>query len=242
MSIPYKNIQVQAALKSSQLIGTNAATLEASYIAAWTSAVLDGAEVPFSGFRDAVLAIEKELAHIIASDKQYPYRNSLAENSASLANKATIPTVSTTNKAFVGVFSGVFDSTTNNVLTEMPVQTLDDIALSGFSDITYYHYAIVGNKLRHTVTNAYFAGCVWDYTTQLAAYNANGNSPLPQVLENTWICGVLASLPQVGWVDGAGTFQNYAQMYQNGIQMLKTGDLSMPIIPNNQATSNPTAN
>lgn len=242
MAISYKKIQMQAALRSGELVGTDAATLEAAYAAAWTSASLDGGIIPVSGFADTILAVEKEIAHVIASDTQQPYRQHLYGRSAALANNAQILLVDNANKAFIGVFSGVIDAVDLKPLTEMPVQTIDDLSADFFSNSEFYHFAFTGQRIRHTRTTVFLEGCSWDYATQLAAYSAvNGASPLPQTLENTWIAGVLAQLPQTaGWFASEG--QMYQGVYDRGLQMLKARDLSAPILPDKTAHANAVVN
>lgn len=231
MSIPYKKIQVQTALRSGQLVGTDAATLEANYTAAWATSSLDGSEVPFSAIRDNILAVEKELAHIIASDKQQPYRQHLYGRSNAVANNALIPLVSNANIEFIGSFSGVVDGSSLKPLIEQPLQTIEDLSASFFDAGNFYYYAFSGERILHTRSTAILEGCCWSLTTQTTQYNTlNGTSPLPQMLENTWIAGVLANLPQeADWYANEG--QYYAQVYQNGIQMLKMRDLSAPQLP-----------
>lgn len=240
MSIAYPKIQFQCALRSGQLEGYDSATLETAYTGTWAS-VLDGAEIPVSAFRDTILAVEKELAHIIASDKQQPYRGDLYGRSDALLNNAQIPTTDNASLEFIGVFSGVIDGTDLKPLTEMPVQTIEDLTSSFFDDTEFYHFAFIGERIRHTRATVFLEGCSWSYGTQLALYNAAGSSPLPQMLENTWIAGVLASLPQsANWFNAEG--QMYAQIYQNGIQMLKMREMSAPILPDNTANAAPAKN
>ena len=244
MAIPYPQVRVQVALRSGQLDGSDQTTLEAAYTGAWATAI-DGAELPITAIRDTILAVEKELAHIVASNASHPYRDSLYGISASLADNALIPTVDATSKAFIGLFSGVTDTTDSKPLTEMPVQIVDDTATLGASiypDTQFYYYCFSGNRIRHTRTNVKISGCVWDRTTQLAQYAlSNGNSPLPQVLENTLIAGVLASLPQV-----AGFFMAesgyYASVYQSGIAMLSSGAVTAASLPDNTANAVPGKN
>lgn len=240
MAIPYPQVRVQVALRSGQLIGTDQATLEAAYSGAWATA-LDGSEVPLTAIRDSILAVEKELAHAIGSNANHPYRDSLYGISSNLADNALIPTVDASSKAFIGLFSGVVDATSSYPLTEMPVQVIEDLASAFFADTEFYHYCFIGNRIRHTRANVKIAGCVWDRTTQLAAYAANGNSPLPQVLENTLIAGTLVNLVQAsGWfINEAGY---YAQLYQSGIAMLSSGAVTAPSLPDNTANAVPGKN
>jgi len=231
MSILYKNIIAATALKSSQLEGTNQATLETNYAAR----TLDGGEIPALAFQDTILAIEKELVSIVASDNQNPYRRLLYGVSGSLGDKDLLPTVSTGSVEFIGVYGGVFDASDNTMLTEQPVQVIEDLSNSFFDNTEFYNFAFSGGRIRHTRAAVYIEGCIWSLTTQTTAYGTvGGTSPLPQSLENTWVAGVLANLTQEsGWMVNEASY--YAQVYANGIQMLKMRDLGSPFMPSNTA-------
>ena len=237
MSINYLTIKRQSALKLAQIVGASQATLDAAYAGNWATA-LDGAEIPITAFKDQILMIEKELAHIIGSDSSHPYRSFLYGRSDDLANLAGTPIVSDQGYEFIGVFDSVADAATNVPLTLQPTQTLADVADTFFNDTSLFYYNVTGNQLRHTREFAFFQGCVWDYSTQTNAYDSDGDSPLPQMLANTWVAGVCASSMQVGWTDQAQAVSNYAEVYQKGIQMLRmSADMKQPL----SARANPAA-
>lgn len=180
--------------------------------------MLDGAEIPLLNFKDAILATEKELAQDIGNNIQNPMRSALYCRTASLADLAAIPTTDSSGYEIVGQFDSAIDVTTSKPLTLQPTQTISDIldnAATFFGTNNFYYYNIFGNNIRHTRSGgAYLQGCSWDYTVRAAAYDADGNSPLPQALETVWIDGVTARAAQVGWVEDATGY--YAQMYQQG--------------------------
>jgi hypothetical protein len=74
-------------------------------------------------------------------------------------------------------------------------------------------------------------GCVFNRTTAETNYDANGNSPLPPILTNTWIAGAMSNIIQVGWTDGAGAASAYNSIYQQGIQILREGTGSQVNLP-----------
>ena len=238
MSIAYLTIKRQCALKLAQIIGSSQSTLDTAYDETDITNMLDGAEIPAGAFKDQILMTEKELAHIIGSDSSHPYRSFLYGRSDDLANLAGTPIVSDQGYEFIGVFDSVADATTSAPLTLQPTQTLADVADTFFNDTSLFYYNVTGNQLRHTREFAFFQGCVWDLTIQAAAYDANGNSPLPEMLANTWVAGVCASSMQVGWTDQAQAVENYATLYQQGIQMLRmSADVKAPL----SARANPAA-
>ena len=235
MAIPYDLIRREVALRSAQIEGSTQATLEASYTGTWAGS-LDGAEVPISSIKEQILNVESEIAHIIASDVSHPYRTYIFGLSSALANLASTPTLDANSDPFIGMFDSCVDGTTGQPLTVQPTETLFDYEDAFFNNVALYNYCIVGNTIQHTRTTAKLQGCVWNRTTQDAAYDADGNSPLPPILSNTWISGVMANLGQVGWTDGAGVTGMYSNLYQQGIQILRMGaggGINLPLASQN---------
>lgn len=235
MAIAYNIIRREVALRSGQLEGTDQATLETAYAGTWAGS-LDGGEVPISSFKNQILDIESELAHIIASDVSHPYRTYIYGISAPLSNLSGTPTLDNTSKPFIGMFDSCVDSSTGQPLTVQPTQTLLDYQDAFFDTTELYNYCIVGNTIQHTRTNAQLQGCVWDRDTQSAEYDADGESPLPPILANTWIAGVMANLGQIGWSNSEGMVSMYSNLYQQGIQILRIGaggQINLPLASQN---------
>lgn len=220
--ITYLRIKRASALRLAQIIGYDQNSLETAYAGSWAS-MLDGAEIPLTGFKDAILAVEKELAQDIGNNAQHPARSFLYGRSANLADLASTPTVDNASKEFVGIFDSCADATSSKPCTWMPTQVITDLVDNAptYFGSNFYYYNITGNFIRHTRTNVFLQGCVWDYTTQSTAYdNASGTSPLPQALETVWLDGVAARAAQVGWVEDKTGY--YAQMYAQGREMFSS--------------------
>lgn len=235
MAIAYNIIRREVALRSAQIEGTDQATLETAYAGAWAGS-LDGAEIPISSIKEQILNIESELAHIIASDVSHPYRTYIFGQSSTLANLADTPTLDENSDPFIGMFDACVDGSTGQPLTVQPTQTLLDYQDAFFDNVELYNYCIVGNTIQHSRSTAILQGCVWNRTTQDTAYDDDGDSPLPPILANTWIAGVMANLGQVGWTDGAGVTGMYSGLYQQGVQILRIGagtTLNLPLASQN---------
>lgn len=230
MAIAYSIIRRECFLRSSQLKGVESASLEAAYVGAAASA-LNGSEIPLSSFKAQIINIESELTHIIASDASHPYRTYIYGASASLANLAATPDTSAAGDPFVGVFDSVVDGSTGQPLTLQPTESLLDFQDSFFDNVELYNYCIVGNTIQHSRSGAIMQGCVFNRTTAETDYDADGNSPLPPVLANTWIAGVMANIGQVGWTDGAGVTGMYNGIYQQGLQILREGSNGQVNLP-----------
>lgn len=241
MSIAYANIARAVALRASLFIGGDAVSKNTAYTGAFSDALLDATEVPYGALRADILAVEKQIAGMIARQTNSPYRTALSGESSNVANNGAVPTQTSGGVEFIGVFDAIIDGSDGTPLLEMPVQwVVRRNANSGnFWKLPNYYYAIDGSRIVHTRTNVKFRGCAWSYATQLAAFPA-GNSPLPQEFESLWICKVLAQLPQEDW------FIQEAQIYQNlamaGEAMIVNGhirDLQLPQTPTNTASANP---
>lgn len=228
MAIPYEQIRSQAALKLAQLIGVSQSTLEAAYTGSW-SAALDGAEIPITAFRDQILMIEKVMAEAIGDNVAHPARSLLYGASVALASGDAIPNTSSASVEWVGVFDSVVDSDDGLPLTAQPIQTINDLNNAYFNDTEFYNYAMFGNNIYHTRDEVVLQGCVWDLTTQEAAYAADGDSPLPQYLANGLVSGVIASAPQVGWTDSSPAFQVHSQIYQQALASIASPGTALPL-------------
>lgn len=231
MAIAYSVIQGEVYLRSAQLAGTDQSSLQSAY----GSLTLDGAELPAASFKNQILNIEAELSHIIAADISHPYRSYITGLSDPLANLDDTPTQDANGSYFIGLFDAVVDGTTGQPLTAMPTETLLDYQDPFFSDTELYNFAIMGNTIQHSRTAVKMVGCVFDRATRETAYDASGESPLPPILANTWIAGVLANLAQVGWMDAANTTTIYQNLYAQGVQMLKSGggEVNLPLSSQN---------
>lgn len=228
MPIPYESIKVQAALKLAQIKGATQAELETYYTGAWASA-LDGAEIPITGFRDQILMIEKTFAEAIGDNPSHPARSLLYGASVALSTGDAIPNTSSASYEWVGVFDSVVDSDDGLPLTAQPIQTINDLNNVYYDDTAFYYYAMFGNNIYHTRDEVILQGCVWDLTTQETEYDADGDSPLPQYLANGLVSGVIASAPQVGWVDNSPAFQIHAQIYQEALASIASPGTALPL-------------
>ncbi len=231
MAFNYLTCKRQAALALAQLKGTDAATLEAAYSGAWALA-LDGSEIPRSAFKDRFLMIEKEIAVTIGNNLSHPARSFLYGRSVDLAPLTNTPTVDNTGKEFVGQFDSLNDSASGLPLTVQPPEILEDLSNSFFADTQFLNQAPFGNQVQQTVPLAFYQGCVWDYDIQSAAYDADGDSPLPQVCASILTNGLCGASVQVGWTDGVNAAGVYEQMYQQGLQLL-AGSNMVPLASQN---------
>lgn len=223
MAINYLFMKRQAALRLAQIAGTGQDSLETSYTGAWAD-MLDGAEIPETGFKDAILSIERELVQMIGNNAQHPARSLLYGRSVALSDLDQTPTTDQTGAEFFGVFDSCADANDYKPCTWQPTQTIADINDNSFFDDmsgSLYYFNINGNFIRTTRPEVFLQGVAWSYDLQEAAYDADQDSPLPQGVEATWLDGITARAAQVGWVTG-DLFGYYNNLYQVGRQNFST--------------------
>ena len=244
MSIAYQRIARAVALRADMFIDGDKAARETAYTTATVATQLDSALVPPSALKQDILAIEQEIAEIIANSTNAMYRAALAIQSANVASGGNVPTANGSSVPFIGTFDGVFDSADNTPMREMPLQVVLRRVANPNSTwkVAVRYFAIEGTKIFHTTTNVYFRGCGWLYATQSAAYDANGNSLLPSVLEGLWVCKVLARLAQNGWfVPEAQWYQNLAAEQTAALIEGRAQMLALPDQPIKAASAEPVA-
>lgn len=212
MSIFYQTVAKAVALRANQLKdASDAASFDAAYKGTLAS-ILDGLELPLTALKAAVLTAEKELVELVAKTQNPILRQTLKSVSASLSSGAELPAKSADNKAFIGIFGGVFDAADNTPLTEQPLQTvLRRTRNSGnFYKTKQYIYHIADTRIYHTCTGVKVEGCAYDADAQSIAFDSpTGKSPLPDAVENLLICETLAHIAQENW------FQGESQIYLN---------------------------
>lgn len=239
MAIDPRRVLQQVALRVLHISGSTQAQIESAY----TTLTLDGADVSQTGMIHAVIATEGQIADLIGGDKGHPYRAALYGRSDNLADKAEIPAESDEGVKFVGVFSGVNDSTTHEPLTEGTVQEIARYRRASADRYTtdIRKYKFWGGRLHHTRTRAYIEGCVWSRAAALARFTQTSPlSPIPTAYEPAWVAQAIAFLVQEGWlVQEASYYQNFAA---SSFTAMKNRALDIPVLPTQEASANAVSN
>ena len=245
MAIDPKRVAAQVASRTLQLEGSTQSALNISYAAFLASGSgMDGSDVPLLGLIDAVVAAEGQIADLIAGDKSHPYRETLRARSDNLATGAEIPTESDEGVKFVGVFSGVNDSTGHYPLTEGTIQEIERFlrASDGRYTTAIRKYKFWGGRLHHTRTRAYIEGCAWSRSQarNRFALGSTQLSPLPTAYEPAWVAQAIAFLAKEGWLmQEAGYYQQFAA---SSIAAIKSRSLDIPAMPTQEASANAVTN
>lgn len=233
MPFSYLNPKRILALRLAQIAGSSQSTLETSYTGSW-STMLDGAEIPQTAFKDAILYIAKEIAQAIANAPSHPSRSFLYCRTAALSDLDQTPTVDENDIEVIGTWDSCAEVGTNIPLTWQPTQIVTDTLNSFFGDTDIYYYNITGNFIRCTRPSVFLQGCCWDEASQSDLYDTDGDCPLPQAFEALLCDGVTERAAQVGWVDAANVSPYYSQLYRQGLaDIARVGQSGMPLTAQN---------
>lgn len=210
MATSIETVLRQAILRVNGIVGTSAATLQASYVTTpLTTTQVDSADFPFAAYRDAFHAVESRLASAIASVGNHPWGRILQSQTADIAHEAAIPATNAAGDPVIGVYGAVFDSTDGTQCTEM---AMDDIRIAvrnagSWVLVPIYGYKIDGRRIFHTRTNVKIDVCTYNRTTQ-AALGITAAMLLPDALEEALVAGIVSLLAR----DDA--FMAQAQVYR----------------------------
>lgn len=231
MAVGYQQLLRNVALRMSALVGSQVATITATYdTAPLTAAQFKSADWPFNSFRDAILMAVEEFAWAIADVKDHTWRATIGDVTAALANKAELPTSSASAKPIIGVWGDVFDSVDGKLLTdELDLATLRRLVDSAWRTLPVYYYKITGHHIIHTRTSVEIDCCVFSRTDELATWNANGNMVLPDVLEP----GITSRAISLMTRDGAFAQQaeRYAVHSNEALAAVRLGQTTIPKAP-----------
>lgn len=219
MPIPYLHIARAIALRSNQIDGGDSADREAAY-SGFTVASMDGVEVPYTALKDVIIQTEAELAEMVGYKANSAHRQALAAVSDDLADGDEIPTLDESNKQFVGIFDGVFDSETDDPLDYVPFHLFTPAKRNygSFFRTDRFEYSRVGTLVYTSRPSIYFRGCSWDHNQASGMFDSMGISPLPYALAALWICKGLSILPIENWfVQEAGYYRDLAAAKEDGI-------------------------
>lgn len=229
MSVTYQQLLHDVALRLSALVGTQVTTINAAYdTAVLTSVNFKSADWPFNSFRDAILMAEAQFADVAASvvDEagigNHTWRPSMAGVTAALADGAVIPSTDNTGNRIIGAYGEVTDGTDGLLLSKRPLELVRRIKAEPWRLYQLYYYALTGRRISHTRATAIINVCVYNRTTQLAAFAA-GNMLLPDTAE----AGISALAISLMTKDGA--FVEQAKQYHEtaaaALQLVAAGSV-----------------
>jgi|SRR5215831_12569453 len=223
----YHDIAAAAALRINALSGTDPSELEVTYAKRpLVAADFDSSIIPFGAIKDTILNAEQRLATAIADTGNHPWRANLISQTAPLFSGADMPANDVNGKSIIGIYGAVLDGENPTLIcTEpdfQPVETIRRWQLNtGLWIMPLYAYSMDGNGIIHTRNTVIVQCCVYDYATQAAAFDADQNILLPDVLAPAYIAGAVAGLVRDD--EFMAQAQLYAQYFTGVETAIKSG-------------------
>lgn len=216
MAITYQQLLHNTAIRLSALVGTQAAAIAATYDTAnLTAANFKSADWPFGAFRDAILMAEEDFAWAIADTANHPWRADLSSVTPALSDGEDVPGFDNNAVRIIGVYGSVHDAADGTVCLEAELDQITRIRrlqLAGTLTLPAYFYRMDGGRIRHTRTTVLIEVCAYNRSAQLVAFNANGSSLLPDVLEMPMTARAVALLTkETAFADQAQVYAKYAE-------------------------------
>ena len=221
MSVPYNIVTRQAAIRINAIVGAIPTTLQTNYIVdPLTTTQVESSIFPLAAIQDAVLSAEERLAHAIADNATHPWRQSLIEVTADLANLDVLPSVANGGAPIIGAWGPVRDSDTFEICSEMSLDQVRRRVRNANSNLVcpVYWYNIAGGQIAHTRTNVVIECCVYDRDAQSTSLQADGDILLPDVLEAAYTAGAVAVLMRDD--EFMQQAQVYARYFEQTLEMI----------------------
>lgn len=213
MSFTYDKMIRQAALRVSAVTGATVVAKEAAYTTSpLTASQIGSVDFPLTAFRDAAISTVAKIIRFYANIKSHPFHTFHATQTASIAHKGNIPSVSSTNKPIVGAYGAVRNASSGEAMTEQPIQIIKSIVdnTDDFLKDSYDYFKIIGRRLYHTATNATIDVVTFSESDERTAIQTSGGvTPLPDAVFDIAWCNMVAMLV----VDDS--FANQAALHSN---------------------------
>lgn len=196
-ALTYHDLAAMVGLRINALSGTDAPDLQVTYTTRpLTDADFISSIFPFAAIRDAILNAEQKLANAIGFSADRTLRAYLRSETDALASGADLPSLDADDNPIIGNFGAVLDGTVQTqILTRKPVATvLNYLRATGIFLVPVYNYAMASGQILHTRTTAILECCVYNGSTQAAAFDNDDTILLPDSLAEAYICGALAML------------------------------------------------
>lgn len=223
-------------------MGVTAVNLESAYTTSpLTSTQIGTVEFTFSMLKDLTVSAVGRVIRAYASVSNHPFRTYNLSQTANVADKGVIPSTNSAGLSIVGVYGAIRDASTGETMTEHPEQEIDRIrrrTTAGTLLGAYYYYKIVGDRLRHTRTNAVVDVCTFDLDTEYANFVANGDAPLPDAVMDIVVDALCAKLfKDDAFTQQAALCANYVENAIADIRQGATSFAPAPTLINTEAPS-----
>lgn len=238
MAVPYREIIRMAAIRTTTVAGSTAATLEANYLTSpLTTTQIGNTDFTFSVIKDSLVSVIGTIIRAYASVPNHPFRSYNISQTANIAHKGLIPSTDSASAPIVGVYGAIRDATTFEECTEQPIQIINSI-VDGDDGLLLEHYYFkqVSDRLWHTRTNVVMDVCTFSASDELTAISANGDAPVPDaVLDLCWTGLVSTLFVDDEFLNQAEKCERYFQASLVDISQGKTSFAPAPVLISSQA-------
>lgn len=234
MSITYQQIERQVSAALGAIEGGQIATAEGNYTITGNTSTRNSPDFVPSYVVDAILGAMSDIVYTICSTPHHPERTAFGAVTAALANRATLPRVTSTSAPIIGTFGRCYDSTNGYELLPAPVDDIRDFARnpnSMYTGYNLYWYAFDGNAIVHTRSGVILDCCTWTRPT----FTAASNIPLEDYHERGLVAGAIIHMLPVegsymaGWSAHNAVWQDHLASIRNyGNPLIATDAQSAP--------------
>jgi hypothetical protein len=238
MAFSYIIAAKQIALRAGQFIDAgDAPAIESEYTGTPLEDLLEGMEIPYTALKEMILGAEKRIVELISRSPNKNYRRQFYGRTADV-----VPFVDLGALEFIGDFGNPLDSINNKPLTEKTKQEVARLTrpTRNVFRLEKFHFCIEDSRIYHTRAGVYFEGCSWSYQAQATAFDAAGNSRLPQALETFLIAEVLTNAAQEEWF--AAEAEYYSRFAEKCENQLLSGIVPSARFSDSTVTENPVKN
>jgi hypothetical protein len=173
MSLLPSQIVSRVALRIGAFLGIPA-TIDTSYANPFANMISAG--VTPNSIRADILMIEQEMATIVAMNKLQPWRDLLADVTASIASGGLVPSTGSGGGKIIGRYGSVRDSSdlkwcTDKFTTEEIRRLIDNA--NSWRKLNLYAFALNPPRITHTRPSVIIDVCVFDFDARKTAIDAD---------------------------------------------------------------------
>lgn len=195
--LTYHDLLAMTAVRVNALLGTDPVELQVVYSQRpLTDEVFDSSIFPMNAIRDAIITAEGKMCQAIAKSADRVLRGYIGSQTAELASGSEMPTLDENGVAIIGNFGAVIDADNPKILcTRMPLKVVERRNLSPATWLLdSAMYALDGTRIIHTQDRVVLECCIYDASTQTAAFDAMETILLPDSLTDGYVNGALSIL------------------------------------------------
>lgn len=173
--------------------------IEALYVAADPTTGMKSESFVPASLKDSLGAVEQEIAGAVATPREHPWQNIIADVTAAIASGELVPSVgvSTATAKVIGNYGQVRDAESpfRPLTADLPISEIRALSQNPGtvfkSDI--FSYAFERGRLVHTRTTATVDVCVYDFDVRKVAILADDGLLFTEA-ENAYLSGVMSML------------------------------------------------